>query len=96
MSIRIILIYKSAGVCPGPRQTLNGGTTQVVVLIGGVIGVCSAVYLAKEGADVVVLEPNPEVAMGTSHVNAWQIPLEYSTLDGAHLTAEALELIAAL
>ena len=52
---------------------MNGETTQVVVLVGGIIGVCTAVYLAKEGADVVVLEPNPEVSMGTSYANAWQI-----------------------
>jgi D-amino-acid dehydrogenase len=52
---------------------------QVVVLGGGVIGVCTAFYLAKEGADVVVLEGGADVAMGTSYANAGQISPGYST-----------------
>jgi D-amino-acid dehydrogenase len=52
---------------------------QVVVLGGGVIGVCTAYYLAKEGIDVTVLEARPAVAMGTSFANAGQISPGYST-----------------
>lgn len=52
---------------------------QVVVLGGGVIGVCTAYYLAKEGIDVIVLERRQDVAMGTSFANAGQISPGYST-----------------
>lgn len=52
---------------------------QVVVLGGGVVGVCTAYFLAKEGVDVIVLEACADVGMGTSYANAGQISPGYST-----------------
>ncbi len=52
---------------------------QVIVLGGGVIGVASAYYLAKQGASVTVIERQSDVAEETSHGNAGQISPGYST-----------------
>lgn len=52
---------------------------KVVVIGGGVIGVSTAYYLAKEGVDVVLLEAGTEVASATSYANAGQISPGYST-----------------
>ena len=52
----------------------------VVVLGGGVIGVCSAWYLARRGAQVTVIDRQGEVAAETSFANAPQ-----ATLYGAEL-----------
>jgi D-amino-acid dehydrogenase len=52
---------------------------KVAVLGGGVIGVCTAYYLAKEGVDVILLEAGVEVASATSYANAGQISPGYST-----------------
>jgi glycine/D-amino acid oxidase-like deaminating enzyme len=46
---------------------------KVVVLGGGVIGVCTAYYLARSGVDVMLLEAGAEVAGATSYANAGQI-----------------------
>ncbi len=52
---------------------------QILVLGGGVIGVASAYYLAKHGADVTVIERQNDVAEETSHGNAGQVSPGYST-----------------
>lgn len=54
---------------------------KVAVLGGGVIGVCTAYYLAKEGVDVKLLDAGVEVAgtTSTSYANAGQISPSYST-----------------
>jgi D-amino-acid dehydrogenase len=52
---------------------------KVAVLGGGVIGVSTAYYLAKEGVDVVLLEAGTEVAGAASYANAGQISPGYST-----------------
>lgn len=52
---------------------------QVIVLGGGVIGVSTAYYLARAGADVTVLERQTGVALETSFANAGQISPGYST-----------------
>lgn len=52
---------------------------KVLVLGGGVIGTTTAYYLAKQGADVVVIERQHDVAEETSHGNAGQISPGYST-----------------
>ncbi|QNM94708.1 D-amino acid dehydrogenase [Chitinimonas koreensis] len=52
---------------------------QVIVLGGGVIGVSTAYYLARAGADVTVLERQDGVALETSFANAGQISPGYST-----------------
>ena len=43
---------------------------QVAVIGGGVVGVCSAYFLAREGQEVVVLESQTNVAEGASFGNA--------------------------
>lgn len=52
---------------------------QVFILGGGVIGVTSAYYLAKQGVKVTVLERQSNVAEETSFGNAGQISPGYST-----------------
>ncbi|UNU74246.1 D-amino acid dehydrogenase [Moraxella nasovis] len=52
---------------------------KVIVLGGGVIGVTSAYYLAKQGVDVTVIERQANVAEETSFANAGQISPGYST-----------------
>lgn len=51
---------------------------RVVVLGGGVIGVCSAYYLAKAGHEVSVIERGSGVALETSHANAGEISPGYA------------------
>ncbi|CAM4086494.1 D-amino acid dehydrogenase [Roseateles saccharophilus] len=52
---------------------------KVLVLGGGVIGVTSAYYLARGGAEVTLLERQPGVALETSFANAGQVSPGYST-----------------
>ncbi|MDE2120921.1 MAG: FAD-dependent oxidoreductase, partial [Betaproteobacteria bacterium] len=52
---------------------------KVIVLGAGVIGVTTAYYLARAGADVTVLERQPGPALETSQANAGQVSPGYST-----------------
>ncbi|HEY9104828.1 D-amino acid dehydrogenase [Chitinimonas sp.] len=52
---------------------------RVIVLGGGVIGVSTAYYLARAGAEVTILERQSGVALETSFANAGQISPGYST-----------------
>jgi D-amino-acid dehydrogenase len=52
---------------------------KVIVLGAGVIGVTTAYYLARAGAEVTVLERQPGPALETSHANAGQVSPGYST-----------------
>ena len=52
---------------------------KVIVLGGGVIGVSTAYYLARAGAEVTVLERHSDVALETSFANAGQVSPGYST-----------------
>ncbi|MGE0315583.1 MAG: D-amino acid dehydrogenase [Lautropia sp.] len=52
---------------------------RVLILGSGVIGVTTAWYLANAGADVTVVDRQPDVALETSHANAGQISPGYST-----------------
>ena len=52
---------------------------KVIVLGGGVIGVSTAYYLARAGAEVTVLERQSDVALETSFANAGQFSPGYST-----------------
>jgi len=52
---------------------------KVIVLGAGVIGVSTAYYLARAGADVTVLERQSDVALETSFANAGQVSPGYST-----------------
>jgi D-amino-acid dehydrogenase len=52
---------------------------KVIVLGGGVIGVSTAYYLARAGAEVTVLERQSGVALETSFANAGQVSPGYST-----------------
>ncbi|HPF26545.1 MAG: D-amino acid dehydrogenase [Steroidobacteraceae bacterium] len=52
---------------------------KVIVLGGGVIGVTTAYYLASAGAEVLVVERQPGVALEASFANAGQVSPGYST-----------------
>ncbi|MCB8745742.1 D-amino acid dehydrogenase [Rhodoferax sp. U2-2l] len=52
---------------------------KVIVLGGGVIGTSTAHYLAQSGAQVTVLDRQPDVALEASHANAGQVSPGYST-----------------
>jgi D-amino-acid dehydrogenase len=52
---------------------------KVLVLGGGVIGVTTAWALARQGAEVTLLERQPDVAQETSFANAGQVSPGYST-----------------
>lgn len=52
---------------------------KVLVLGGGVIGVTSAYYLGRAGAEVTLIERQPGVALETSFANAGQVSPGYST-----------------
>src|SRR5690606_10566370 len=49
------------------------GDMRVLVLGGGVIGVCSAYYLARAGFEVELVDRQPGPALETSFANAGQI-----------------------
>jgi D-amino-acid dehydrogenase len=51
---------------------------KVIVVGAGVVGVTTAWYLARAGAEVVVIERQPQVALETSFANAGQISPGYS------------------
>jgi glycine/D-amino acid oxidase-like deaminating enzyme len=53
----------------------------VVVIGGGLVGVATANSLAREGADVTVIERGPSVALGTSFGNAGRFAVT-ALLDG--------------
>ena len=52
---------------------------KVFVLGGGVIGICSAYYLARSGAEVTVFDRQDGPALETSFANAGQVSPGYST-----------------
>ena len=52
---------------------------KVIVLGGGVIGISTAYYLAKTGAQVTLLDRQPGPALETSFANAGQVSPGYST-----------------
>lgn len=52
---------------------------KIIVLGAGVVGVTTAYYLARAGAEVTVLERQPGPALETSHANAGQVSPGYST-----------------
>ena len=52
---------------------------KVIVLGGGVIGVSTAYYLAKSGAQVCLLDRQPGAALETSFANAGQVSPGYSS-----------------
>ena len=56
---------------------------KVVVLGAGVVGVTTAYYLARAGAEVTVIDRNAGPALDTSFANAGQISYGYSTPWGA-------------
>lgn len=52
---------------------------KVVVLGSGVIGVTTAYYLARAGAEVTVIDRQDGPALDTSFANAGQVSFGYST-----------------
>jgi D-amino-acid dehydrogenase len=52
---------------------------KIIVLGGGVIGVSTAWALVRQGAEVTLIDRQPEVAMETSFANAGQVSPGYST-----------------
>ena len=51
----------------------------VIVLGSGVIGTTTAWYLAQRGAQVTVIDRQPDAALETSFANAGQVSPGYST-----------------
>ena len=62
---------------------------RTVVIGGGVIGVCTAYYLARRGADVTVLQRG-EVADGASRGNAGMISPGHPPINGPGRTGQAI------
>jgi D-amino-acid dehydrogenase len=62
---------------------LETSKMKVVVLGAGVVGVTTAYYLARAGAEVTVIDRNAGPALDTSFANAGQISYGYSTPWGA-------------
>jgi glycine/D-amino acid oxidase-like deaminating enzyme len=62
----------------------NTASAEVAVIGGGVIGMCIALRLAKEGREVMVIEPN-QLGSGASYGNAGTIA-DYATLPVANPT----------
>ena len=56
---------------------------KVVVLGAGVIGVTTAYYLARAGAEVTVIDRQDGPALDTSFANAGQVSFGYSTPCGS-------------
>ncbi len=52
---------------------------RILILGSGVIGVCSAWYLARDGHQVTVVDREPQPAQETSHANAGQISPGYAS-----------------
>ena len=52
---------------------------KIIVLGSGVVGVTTAYYLARGGAEVVVLDRQPGPGLETSYANAGQVSPGYST-----------------
>ncbi|MEO0003380.1 MAG: hypothetical protein RLZZ22_1072 [Pseudomonadota bacterium] len=52
---------------------------KIIVMGSGVVGVTTAYYLARGGAEVVVLDRQPGPALETSYANAGQVSPGYST-----------------
>jgi D-amino-acid dehydrogenase len=51
---------------------------RVLVLGGGVVGVTSAWYLARDGHEVTVVDRQPGAALETSFANGGQISVSYA------------------
>ena len=51
---------------------------RVIVLGGGVVGVTSAWYLARDGHEVTVVDRQPGPALETSFANGGQISVSYA------------------
>jgi D-hydroxyproline dehydrogenase subunit alpha len=58
-----------------PRVGGERGEAEVVVLGGGLMGLCSALFLAREGADVLVIERD-EAGMAASTANAGSLHVQ--------------------
>jgi D-amino-acid dehydrogenase len=66
-----------------------GSDLRIVVIGGGVIGVCTAYYLARRGANVTVLQRG-EVADGASRGNAGMISPGHPPINGPGRTGQAI------
>ncbi len=66
-----------------------GSDLRTVVIGGGVIGVCTAYYLARRGANVTVLQRG-EVADGASRGNAGMISPGHPPINGPGRTGQAI------
>jgi D-amino-acid dehydrogenase len=55
------------------KNSSKEGDMRVLVLGGGVIGITTAWFLARDGHEVTVVEREPGVALGTSYANGAMI-----------------------
>jgi D-amino-acid dehydrogenase len=66
-------------------------SSEIIIIGGGVIGVCSAYYLAERGARVTLLEQG-EIAAGSSYGNAgWFVPSHTVPLAAPGVLADGLK-----
>jgi D-amino-acid dehydrogenase len=66
-------------------------SSEIIIIGGGVIGVCSAYYLAERGAQVTLLEQG-EIAAGSSYGNAgWFVPSHTVPLAAPGALADGLK-----
>ncbi len=66
---------------PAARAAVLPQTADVLVIGGGIVGLATALYLAREGIDVLVAEREPDFAMAASTANAGSLHVQLLAYD---------------